>query len=232
MFKNALAHVQHCYKALFVYVGITAGYVALKVAIETLLLGHIDTTTPNTTYLIINLLLSVLIYSIAQAIAFPMLAREIEKPLWKVETNRTTFLRFFSFWFTINLAVNMFQLLFILAELSPDTKFSLIIFSLCLATTVIPFGATVMFYGNTTREEISQALNTMIAQLPYYLITFLCTFWLYWNFIGLKLSGLPDVASPILEIVSGYAECVIFAFCWELCKKHREERENSDDYDF
>ena len=235
MFKNALAHVQKCYKAFFVYAGIVGGYVALKVFAESYFLegkeaGYVESL--SNVYLIASGLITTVVYSAGQAFAFPMLGREIDKPFWKVEFNLSTFFRFFSFWFTLNLVAGTLQLLIIISDIPDSTKYNLIIWSFLIFSTVIPFGATVMFYGNTRREEIMQACSTMIAQLPYYLAVFICTFFLYFNLFQIQLVEIPNSLRPLLEIISSYADCVIFAFCWELCKKQRDELENPDDFDF
>lgn len=235
MFKNALAHVQHCYKAFFIYAGIVGGYVAIKVLAESYYLenkGAGDIESLSTLYLVASGLITTGVFSIGQALAFLRLGREIDKPFWKIESNFSTFIRFFSFWFTLNLITLTLQLLIIVPEIPADTKESLFICWLLFITTVIPFGATVMFYGIPGREEMAQACSTMIAQLPYYCAIFICTFFLYFYLIQIQASGLPDLALPLLEIIFVYIECVVFAFCWELCKKQRDELEHPDDFDF
>lgn len=236
MFKNALAHVQNCYKALFIYAGITAGYVALKVVVETFLLQQgIDTSDPEsltTQYYITTGLLDAFFYSLAAALAFPILGREIDKPLWKFEFNFTNVLHFFSLWFTLYLMIITARLLILLSNIPVESKESLIIYLLLGHTLLIPLGSTIMFYGHMSRETLGVAIQTLFSQFPYYLATFIATFFLYTYFIQILSASFPPTALPLLEIVSAYAECVIFAFCWELCKKHREEEENSDDFDF
>lgn len=235
MFKNALAHVQQGYKALLVYAGIVAGYVALKVLIETLLLHGIDTNSPQDIaipYYITAGLLDAFFYALASALAFPILGRQIDHPLWDFKPTLPNFLHFFSLWFTLYLISITSLLLITLTNIPDETKSSFIILWLLLQTLLLPIGATIMFYGTLNRDTIAPIIDTFLSQLPYYIATSFCTFLLYTVFMQFQRGSFPPVALPLLEIISAYAECLIFSFCWELCKRHRTAQEESDDLDF
>ncbi len=234
MFKNALVHVQRNYKALLIYIAISASYFAARVAVEHFMLGKIERdsiSTNQVTYLLVAGILTAVVIAMAQTLAFTRLARDIDRPFWKIEPGFRTFFRYCSFWFTLNY-INIAALLFIgIAPFENDAKVSMSLFRVLYEVMFIPFGATVMFYGNTSRQEIVQALSTMLLQLPRFLLT---------EFFGLCFIGildalqtsLPMASLPALAVIDAYFSCFIFAYVWEICRFNREEEENSDDMEF
>ncbi|MFP6581317.1 MAG: hypothetical protein VCD00_02035 [Candidatus Hydrogenedentota bacterium] len=234
MFKNALSHVQHNYQALLIYVGITAGYYALKLGIETwpgLDFSQDNMETIETLYLVVSGLVSSAVYAVAQTIAFLKMGENIERPVWKASSKPGAFVRFWAFWFSINLIILSTLLIIAILPMESSTQASLHLFWRFGQTVLLPFGATTMFYGSTTRNEMKLAGYSMIAQLPAYALICFIGLCVEVTLVGMQ-DGLPTQALPALAIIDSYAACFIFAYSWEICRKHREEEENMDDLDF
>jgi hypothetical protein len=234
MFSAALAHVQRNYVALLIYAGITAGFYAAKLAVESWLITDI---TPNDLdaigkiYLIVSGLVSAAVYAVAQTVVFSKMGEDIERPIWKASSIPSPFLRFWSFWFTINL-LNISSLLIIaVVPMEASARDSLQLFWLFGQTILVPFGAATMYFGNTTTNEMRLASHTLIAQLPHVALICFISLSVEVTLIGMQ-GGLPTPALPALAVIDSYAACFIFAYTWEICRKHREEEENADDLDF
>jgi hypothetical protein len=235
MLKAAFSHIFRCPKALLIYVGIIVGYVVLKTLVEEALIpktDDMDIQSISKVYLVSTTIITSAIFAFAQALAFPMLGREIDKPLWKIQSTPSIIFQFFSFWLTLNFLLLTIDLLISLSGISNDDKFSIYLWWLMSAAFLVPFGSTVMFYGQTGWQEIKQAITTIFGQFPYYMgITFL-TFFFYLIFVQLHSLNLPIWGTAGLQTLSTTIDCIVFSFCWEVCKKHRDEQETMDDIDF
>jgi hypothetical protein len=234
MFRNALAHVQRNPKALLIFVVIVAAYFALRVVVEEAIIGALDAETleqSDKVYLIVSGIVTAIVIAIAQTIAFTILGRDIDRPFWKVEEGLPTFLRFCSFWFTLNYINTAVFLIAVMSPVSDDARVSIEVLRSVLELLIVPFGATVMFYGNTTRAELGQAFHTMILQLPlFFLVGF---FGLIFQSIQITLQAelieIHSMTLPIIGAIGAYMDCFIFAYTWEICKRNREQEENADD---
>jgi hypothetical protein len=234
MFSKALSHVQNCYKALLIFASIIAGFMAIRVGVETWIIERYDLDDSENLSQMFMILFGIgtaLIYALAQALAFPLLGEYIERPVWKARREPGAFARFFAFWFTLDLLSVASIVLISISPADNSSKASMLFLWTMLQTIVTPFGAAVMFFGNTTRREISQAGNTMIAQLPSFAL--LCL--MYYVLISIVQSisfSLPAYLLPFSEIITAYTECFVFAYTWEICRRHRELEENMDDLDY
>lgn len=235
MFKNAIINVQNTYKALLIFIAISAGYVALRTGVETLVIGEIDLSNPDTItkiYLLSATVLTALVWALAQSLAYPIMGEYIERPTWKAHRAPGAFVRFFSFWFTLNLINLSCFLLIAILPTEDSTRESLQIMWIICQTAITPFGATVMFFGETTKNAMIQAANTMITQLPSYALICFISFFVIIT-LQINTQNIPDYLRPLLEVPSSYLDCFIFAYSWEICRRHREEEEeNMDDLEF
>lgn len=232
----ALGHVQRNYVALLIYAAIIAAYLGLRVAIENWLIADFDLSAldsnANARYYILGAgVTTAATAAIGQAIAFLRMGEDIERPVWKVRQQPGALARFWGFWFTINLIAVTSSLLINLSPLELSTKESMQILYLFAEALLVPFGATVMFFGGTSRTDLANALSMMFHQLPGFLIIALLNF-MASTFLTSLIRDLPSGALPALGIVSCYLDCFVFAFCWELCRNQREIEENMDDLDF
>lgn len=235
MLKQALSHLKNSPQAVFLYTGITVLYVALKVYGESLYMPdkqELELEDFPKHYLLISGLVTALFYATVQALIFPILGKEIDKPLWKIPQTIHSFIKFFSFWFAMHFLTLMLRLMIMQNDLLMDERANLFLMWLIFSTTIIPFGATIMFYGDTSIDGLKQTLSTIFGQFPYYLVTCLVTFFIYSTLYSFIFTGIPDTAIPLLELVGSLTDLIIFAYCWEICKKHRDELENMDDLDF
>ena len=183
------------------------------------------------TYLTVGGIVTALIVAIAQTLVFTRFAKDIERPMWKMAPGFASFFRYCSFWFTLNY-INIAAMLFIfILSISDDAKFSLDLLRNVYQIYLIPFGATVMFYGNTSRHEMGKALSTMLLQFPRFLLVGLIVLIAY-TFLQSLQQSLDPMASPLIRIIEAYIDCFIFAYVWEICRFNREEEENSDDMEF
>lgn len=234
MFSAALSHVQRNYVALLIYAAITAGFIAIGTAVETwVLTDHSleDSDGLGKLYIVLNSLTLAAILAIAQTIAFTRMATEIERPVWKASSIPGSFMRFWSFWFTLDLIQFSMFVVIAVFPMEPSGAQSLFTLWLCGRSILVPFGAATMFLGNTTRVEMRLAGVILVAQLPYVALICFIRFFVDVTLISME-SGLPVFATPALQIIHSYVACFAFAYTWEICRKHREEEENMDDLDF
>ena len=234
MFKLACSHLKSSPKAVILYSGLIVLYAVIKVYGESIYLPdkkEMDLDDFPKNYLLLSGIITAIYFAIAQAIAFPIFGREIDKPLWKIPPTLVNFFKFFSFWFALHLLSLMLRLLIFQSDLVFEEQFNLYMTWLMFTTTILPLGATVMFYGDTSWTGIKQSLTTMFGQFPYYLGVCIITFFIY-IYIHEIYPSLPNYALPIIELIGALIDCIIFAYCWEVCKKHRDELENMDDLDF
>ena len=233
-FSLALSHVQRNYVPLLIYAVIGAAFLGATVLIQTIVIDEVDLSgleQGGRFYPILMGIATAVVFSIAKTIAFLGFAADIERPVWKAHQEDGAFFKFYAFWFTLGLIDVAGLNLIVLSPLEASTRQSLFMMWTVVSACMTPFGACVMFFGNTTRTELGLALHTMITQLPRMVL--IC-------FIGLLISGalqglqlsLESYFLPVLAIVYAYFDCFIFSYCWELCRDQREIEENSDDLDF
>jgi hypothetical protein len=235
MLRIAMETVQLHVRALVLFLLITTLYFSAKLIVESQFVELVDfdaNENQANIYVVVSSVLTAAIYAVAQSLAFSTFGREIEKPFWKVGTQRDALIRFFPLWMFLNL-VNLLLLNSIpIFSSSSSNPNSLVLLWLVFSSTIIPMGATIMFYGNWGKEEIQLALSTFGHQLPRYF--FICLFgFIVSNFLLSVIDEVPIYVRPFLVIVEGYFKCVIFVYAWFICRAHREMLEQSDDdFDF
>lgn len=180
-------------------------------------------------------LLIALAYAIVQCIAFARIARDIDRPLWKVDSGAESLRRFFKLWFILMLvSVTMIEVTERAAELKIAPLASLL--SSCwllIYLFMIPFGACVMFYGKVGREELRLAADTLVHQFPRTLIVLFIAFAVLIVIEVVQVfANLPVWAKPAIGILDGYGDCLIFSTAWLLCMYNRDEDMGDSDIDF
>ena len=236
MIRDAFAALQRNYPALLLYIGITTGFYALKLAGETYLLEHYkaDTLTGlSQSYLFLSGLVTAALYAVAQAIAFSKLGQDLDRPFWKVDSAKEALIRFFGLWFLLDL-INLTLLIFTaVVPVDDGTRATLQVFWLMWAAFYVPLGATIMFYGHLRKEELKETLSTICHQLPSYFIISFFAFCVIVLVLSLSDSDIPLWSKPGLSIVDGYMKCFIFACTWYICRIHRDRQDDQeDDFDF
>lgn len=173
-------------------------------------------------------------YALLLCVVFARIGREIDRPFWKVESDREAIRRFFSLWFILLLiSILCGDLIGQLITDSPKDGQILSLVWLFGNSFLIQVGGAIMFYGHCRKEEIAQAMSTLLHQLPLTLLAALVSFFFNSLVIEIMRAGiLPDLVTPVLDIIEGYGFCVVFAFTWLICMRHRDEESEDEDFDF
>jgi len=173
-------------------------------------------------------------YAILISIVFARMGREIDRPFWKIETDREAVRRFFKLWFILFLLnILAMDLVGKMIVASPDEGQLLAVMWLVGYSFLVLIGGSIMFYGHCRKEEIAQAMSTLLNQLPLTLLAAIVSF--FFNSLVLEIlrTGiLPDLATPALDIIEGYGFCLVFAFTWLICMRNRDEESEDEDFDF
>lgn len=173
-------------------------------------------------------------YALLLSVVFARMGREIDRPFWKVESDREAIRRFFQLWFILILISILFgDIVGQLIVHSPDDGQIFSILWLCGNSFLILIGGAIMFQSHCRKDEIAQAMGTLLHQLPLTLLAALVSFFFNSLVIEIMRAGiLPDLATPILDIIDGYGTCLVFAFIWLICMRHRDEESEDEDFDF
>lgn len=193
-----------------------------------------DPTPASQALLFGSELLAAFIYALVQAVAFARIGAEIDRPLWKIESDGEALRRFFALWLILNLIVFLLQRLSTQAATvyeSPALAGPLFMVALLALILAVPAGAAIMFFGRPGKEETSQAFRTLFNQFPRTLGVLLLNFLIIVVVVSLSQPDTAPVwARPIFGVVGAYGDCYIFAATWIVCMYDREESEedNSD----
>lgn len=109
--------------------------------------------------------------SLIYAIVFTMLARDMDRPVWKCEVPGEALRRFFEVWFILTListAARVIQLRATTVDAFAAMEFLIMLWSLV----VIPLGACVMHHGALAWQELGEILAPIPRQLGAFLVVF------------------------------------------------------------
>ena len=172
-----------------------------------------------------------LVYSVAQAILFSRIAKDIDRPVWRIRDDREALRRYFFLWLILNGCV------YLLKQLSSDVPALLdnqeigFIPSLLLlfATAVyIPLGAAMMFQGTVKWRGLPEALSPYRRQFAKAFL--LCCFGGILFLLMILLVERTE-SQPWLRVVIGiifnYFDCVIFCAAWLICMLDRQNPEDA-----
>jgi len=208
-----------------------------RLAIDTFVLGpKVDEASESFTrfYRISSDIVAVAAVAFAQTIAFSRIGRDIDKPMWRVEDDWEALRRFYGLWLLLGLTnVAALQVVNIIAATTGDDSTGFLLGTMWLsgAMLIIPFGSAVMFYGHVKRQEVGEALSTMLRHFPYTFLFAFIGFFFRYMFILIQ-PDLPLWARPALAIADAYLECFLFACMWLVCIYHRDDFEQPDNQDF
>jgi hypothetical protein len=177
--------------------------------------------------------------TVAIVLAFSWMAREIDRPLWKMDGPGDVLRRFGPFWFTIRVIAFLSIILSwqlqlndavpALALLCQLAYFALFIFS-------TPIGAAFMFVGRIRRETIGEALVPLGNQLGKTAIVFFVVLWQFFLFLYVSSVVVHGddalwqrvLLASALNIILVYLDCLIFAATVLVCKYDRDTHEEVD----
>lgn len=109
--------------------------------------------------------------SLVYAIIYAMLARDMDRPVWKCEVPGEALRRFFEVWFILTListAARAIQLRATTVDAFAAMEFLIMLWSLV----VIPLGACVMHHGALAWQELGEILAPIPRQLGAFLVVF------------------------------------------------------------
>ena len=222
-------------RALAVYLLITVGASAVGLVGNVLVAGEGEKAVVSGPALVYQFGLDVFLvvaYSLAQCIAFARMGKEMDRPLWKVADDREAIRRFFKLWVALNAA------LLALLRLSEWTHVILdneelasVFFTLFTFAGVVhlPAGACIMFFGRFEWHKLGECLSPLANEWPKTLVVlFLSGFLLFLSFYLIAATGSQKWLRPLIDIILGYFDCLIFAAVWLICITDRDSPRESD----
>lgn len=235
MTREGFEIVQRNWRILLLYLSIGVALQGAHLATDSLLLSKewIDANPDlfNLYFLGVQIVVAA-VTAFARCIAFARLGAEIDKPYWKTTGDKDALKRFFTLWFILNLGyLSSFDLVARIGAREPESALTLLAVWILATGLLVPFGASIMFYGRVAREELVKAIETLLHQLPR-LLTVLLFAWAVSCFVQAVLGQLPVWGMPLLVIISGYTDCVVFSTTWLVCMVHRDEEPEDEDFDF
>lgn len=235
--RSAFLALQHNLGPLFFYLCVGFVVYSARLAIDILVIepmGEDISETFTRFYGITAEIIAVSIIAFSSTIAFSRIGRDIDRPMWRVEDDREALRRFYGLWLLLGLGnIAALRILDIAAASTDEEsiRFLLAMIWLSGAVLMVPFGCAVMFYGRVKRQEVGEALATMLRHIPYVLLFSMIGIFFGFMFIGLQ-PDLPIWARPALAIADAYLDCFLFACMWLVCIYHRDDYEQPDNQDF
>ncbi len=177
---------------------------------------------------------AVALIALAQTIAFSRIGREIDKPMWRVADDFDAVRLFYKLWLLLGLVdLSVLRFRDILLARADEESLQLILLMMwpTVVALLLPLGSAVMFYGRVGRQEVGEAVSTMMHQFPYTLLIVIVGLLSVLFLTNLQLD-LQPWGWPALAIADAYIDCLLFASMWLVCIYHRDEYEHPDDEDF
>lgn len=230
--------------AAAVYVLLCVGTSALKRTGD-LLIGSEDIFTVGPvvlrSYQFTMDLLIALGYTMACVLAFSRIGRAIDRPLWKIATDREALRRFFVLWLLIDLAlVTTSRLLQRAVEGASSSEPALFLFLLLVAMSLlaVPVGACVMFSGRFQWRDVPANLAPLVHRLSLTFsvmaVNFLAVVFAFDTVPRLAVIW-PELSKALwfrslVDVPLAVVDCYVFAATWLICMLHRNESAQQDDY--
>jgi len=240
IFSISFRTVQQFPTAVALYAAANAGIAFVVVGIN-MLLGFppdegVVLTFVEKTYMFGTDLFVAAATAATQCLAFAVLGKAIDRPVWRIGGPVEALQRFFTLWFGLNLvqvAIDRIQVAAysIWGPGGPGT----FLWGLVFASSIIaiPFGAAVMFHGKLVWSELSEAMQpifrfgTQVAALCF------ATFAVLIALLSMQETTLETPwIQPGLQVIFALWQCVVFTGIWLLCITNRESPMEDDDFDF
>lgn len=174
-------------------------------------------------------------YALAQALAFSRMGRAIDRPLWKCPGDREALKRYFPLWLLLNIVAVLSQHLgaWIPAVMDNEAATMPMFWLMALVmATYLPFGAAIMFAGRPEWSRLGESLAPLGRQWPKTLSICLFSGVVYILLIVLIMQNQEQKwIQPVLDVISGYFDCLIFAATWLVCIMDRQTPQD-DDFDY
>jgi len=240
IFSISLRTVQQFPTAVALYAAANAGIAFVVVGVN-LLLGFppgedVVLTNVEKTYMFGIDLFVATATAVVQCLAFSMLGKAIDRPVWRIAGPVEAIQRFFTLW----LGLNLIEVAIVRVQIAAYSIWGpggpgTFLWGLVFATSIVivPFGAAIMFHGKLVWKELSEAMQPIFrfgAQ-----VTALCvaTFAVLAVLLSMQEAALEAPwIQPGLRIIFALWECVVFTGIWLLCITNRESPLEDDDFDF
>ncbi len=171
-----------------------------------------------------------------QCLAFAMLGKAIDRPVWRIGGPGEALQRFFTLWFGLNLvevAIIRVQVAAysIWGQGGPGTALWGLVFATAIVS--VPFGAVVMFHGKLVWSELSEAMQPIFRFGTQVAALCIATFAVLLVLLSMQEAALATPwIQPGLRIIFALWECVVFTGIWLLCITNRESPLEDDEFDF
>jgi hypothetical protein len=229
LIRDAVNAVQKNLDALGIYMGIT-----LVVSMAANFANSWMGAPPENPYadpnlvayeVVLNLFL-VFTTAIAQAIAFARLAKNIDRPLWKMSGDFEAVRKYLPLWAGLNAIVILIQVVtgWSVSTFGGSAASGSLFIAMVLAVIVyIPAGAALMFLGTPEWSHLPEAVRPFFRQFPKMLVVLALTGVLFLLQISL-IGGTENQPwlRPLVDIAFAYFDCVIFAAVWLVCMYDRQ----------
>lgn len=253
-YREAAKGLRHNGRSVLYYILAGMLIAALDAVLDLFVLAPASGEAPDTAMnvaLIVSSILMVALGALASTIFFSRVGREMDKPMWRVADDRDALRLFYRLWLLLGLLTLAYARVmeqFLSGSSDPAGLIAFLCTFFVWATLLNVFGAFVMFYGRTGREEINAAFGTFAHHLgPVIAISLLGLL------AGLTLVdaqqriirigttadatsihlALRIVLSTLLGGIDSLVSIFIFAYAWLVCIFHRDHFEApGDDFDF
>lgn len=183
-----------------------------------------------------ELIVQVFVAAALCSVVFSRLARNLDRPLWKVHGASDALARFFPMWlFLFFMYSALAQFGNMLHEAGYENSGQgLILLALFLNMMCVPFGAIVMFLGNGHGEDLRAAVVTVLPRiLDRFFLALLIAFFqvttITFTFID---ESTVFWMRPFISAIGIYVDFVIFSYIFLACREQRDLEEPRDPYDF
>lgn len=182
-----------------------------------------------------EVVLQVLVYAAVASMVFSRMAKNIDRPLWKVHGDGDALARFFPMWlllFIVSVAVIQFGTLS-LTRGEENLGGALQFTGILLLITVIPFGAIVTFLGNGRGEDVRVALSILPRVADRFLLAMLIGFVQISIIQSFLFAESTEFwMKPLISAFDVYLDCVVFSYIFLACREQRDLEEPIDPNDF
>jgi len=177
----------------------------------------------------------VLLVALGQSIAFSMMGREIDRPMWRISGPVEALRRYFGLWFVFALAgLASARLASLLAGRQPDGPFAGLVFLLYLVISLatVPIGAGLMFQGRISINNWREGVAPLFRQFLRTLVLVGMNLFSFALFIAIYTPErsvlMTMVLGAVVFIIGAYFDCVVFAGIWLICMIDRDTTEEPD----
>jgi preprotein translocase subunit SecG len=173
----------------------------------------------------------------ASSVAFSRMGADIDRPFWKMPSDREALRRFFALWFVLALSqLTALRLLSLTTETSPFRTWVKILFLLTVLLST-PMGACNVFPGEFRWERFVQNLAPFLSRFTNALAVLFVNFVLFFAYLALAgwVAEQPEFRTAfwpqsVIDAIFCVADCYVFAATWLICMAHRREMEENQRY--